>query len=285
MIIDGKTISNYILADLLNRVDELEEDFKIQPHLAVLRVGDDPAISSYIAQKEKMAKQIGAVVSVYNFPDSISQKALKESMDFLQEKTDVHGVILQLPVPRHIDYEALIKDIHPSKDVDGFVPSSPFVIPIANAVLKILEIPMIKQTEKTGESFNDWLRSKKIVVMGKGKTGGLPIIELLRERGADVTVIDSKTQNPAEITQQADIVVTAVGKPHVLTADMIKKDAILIGIGMSRTEEGAFAGDYDEEDIKDKAEWYTPIPGGVGPVNVACLMENLVLAAENSARN
>ncbi len=285
MIIDGKTISNYILADLLHRVDELDQDFQVQPHMAVIRVGEDPAISSYIAQKEKMAKQIGAVVSVYNFPDSVNQQTLKECIAFLQDKTDVHGLILQLPVPSHIDYEALIKEIHPNKDVDGFVPNSQFIIPIANAVMKVLEIPMIKETEKTGESFNEWLASKKIVVMGKGKTGGLPVIELLKKRGEDVTVIDSKTPHPSEITQQADIIITAVGKPHVLTSDMIKKDAILVGIGLSRTEEGTFVGDYDEEDIKDKAGWYTPIPGGVGPVNVACLMENLVVATEKSLKN
>ncbi|HEX7042366.1 MAG TPA: bifunctional 5,10-methylenetetrahydrofolate dehydrogenase/5,10-methenyltetrahydrofolate cyclohydrolase [Patescibacteria group bacterium] len=285
MIIDGKTISNYILADLLNRVDELDRDFNIQPHMAVVRVGEDPAISSYIAQKEKMAKKIGAIVSVYNFPDSVNQETLKESLDFLQTKTDIHGIILQLPVPAHIDYEKLILDIHPDKDVDGFRPNSGFVIPIANAVMKILEIPMIRETEKTGESFNDWLLSKEIVVMGKGKTGGLPIIELLRKRGLEPIVIDSQTPNPSIITKSADIVITAVGKPGTLTADMIKKDSILIGVGMGLNSEGKFVGDYNEEEIKDKAGWYTPIPGGVGPVNVACLMENLVTAAENSIKN
>src|SRR5262249_38093836 len=150
---------------------------------------------------------------------------------------------------------------------------------------KILEIPMIKETEKSGASFNDWLRSKKIVVMGKGKTGGQPVIDLLKKRGANVTVIDSATTHVQDITQEADIIVTAIGKPEILTADMIKKDAILIGIGMSMNEEGKFVGDYNEDDIKDKASWYTPIPGGAGPVNVACLMENLVIATENALKN
>ncbi len=285
MIIDGRTIANHILAELLIRVDDLQEEYNIQPHLAVIRVGEDPAITSYINQKEKMAKKIGAVVSVYNFPESVTQQTLKESIAFLQQKTDIHGLILQLPVPSHINYEELIHDIHPDKDVDGFVSGSQFVIPVASAVMKALEIPMIKETLTTGASFNEWVRSKKIVVMGKGKTGGLPIIQLLRERGADVRVIDSQTENPTAITQEADIVITAVGKPNILTADMIKKDAILIGIGMGMDTEGNFVGDYNEKDIQDKAAWYTPIPGGVGPINVACLMENLVIAAEHSVKN
>jgi methylenetetrahydrofolate dehydrogenase (NADP+)/methenyltetrahydrofolate cyclohydrolase len=285
MIIDGRTIANHILRDLATRVLILEDTYNIRPHLAVIRVGEDPAITSYINQKDKMAKEIGATLSVYNFPESVSTEQLKQSIDFLQENGDIHGIILQLPVPPHIDYEKLILDIHPDKDVDGFRPNSQFTIPVATAVIKILEIPMIKDALKTGESFNEWLRSKKIVVMGKGKTGGQPVSDLLRQRGADVVVIDSTTTLIKEKTLEADIIITAVGKPEILTKDMIKKDAILIGIGMSMDENGKFVGDYNEEDIKDTASWYTPIPGGVGPVNVACLMENLVIAAEKSLKN
>lgn len=290
MIIDGRTIANHILNDLAARVHILQDTYDIQPHMAVIRVGDDPAITSYINQKDKMAREIGVTLSVYNFPDSVTQEQLKEAIDFLQNLSTgkhgtVHGLILQLPVPPHIDYEKLILDIHPDKDVDGFRPNSSFVIPIAAAVFKLLEIPMIKETVETGESFNEWLRSKKIVVMGKGKTGGQPVIDLLKERGANVRVIDSSTTHVADITQEADIIITAVGKPEILTADMIKKDAILIGIGMSMDENNKFIGDYNEENIKDKASWYTPIPGGAGPVNVACLMENLVIATETTLKN
>lgn len=285
MIIDGRTIANHILAELTIRVDELQEKYGIQPHLAVIRVGDDPAITSYINQKDKKAKEIGAILSVYNFPESVTTQQLKESINFLQEKSDIHGIILQLPVPTHVDYEKLILDIHPDKDVDGFRPNSQFVIPIANAVMKLLEIPMIKETQNSGESFNEWLRSKKIVVMGKGKTGGQPVIDLLKQRETNVTVIDSSTTLVKEKTLEADIIITAVGKPEILTADMIKKDVILIGIGMNMDENGKFVGDYNEDAIKDKASWYTPIPGGAGPVNVACLMENLVIATENALKN
>ncbi len=291
MIIDGRTIANHILAQLLVRVDNLQEKYGIQPHMAVIRVGDDPATTSYVNQKAKKAKEIGAVLSAYNFPDNVTEKKLKESIDFLQSQTDpakeagIHGLILQLPVPLGIDYEKLILDIQPEKDIDGFRPNSPFTIPIASAVLKILEIPAIKETVETGESFLEWLRSKKIVVMGKGKTGGQPIIDILKKQAADVTVVDSSTVNRELITKEADIIVTAVGKPHILTPDMIKKDVILLGVGISMDENGKFAGDYNEEEIQHIASWYTPIPGGVGPVNVACLMENLVIATENSVKN
>lgn len=285
MILDGRTIANHILNELADKVHLMDDKYDIRPHLAVIRVGDDPAITSYINQKDKMAKEIGATLSVYNFPESVSTQQLKDSIDFLQEKSDIHGLILQLPVPSHIDSEALILNIHPDKDVDGFRPNSQFVIPIATAILKLLEVPMMKEAIETGESYNEWLRSKKIVVMGKGKTGGQPVIDVLRSRGATVEVIDSQTTNVKEKTLQADIIITAVGKPEILTSEMVKKDVILISIGMSMNEEGKFVGDYDPEDIKDKASWYTPIPGGVGPVNVACLMENLVTATENSFKN
>lgn len=285
MILDGRTIANHTLNKLADRVHLMDDEYNTRPHLAVIRVGDDPAITSYINQKDKMAKEIGATLSVYNFPESVTTQELKESIAFLQQKSDIHGLILQLPVPQHIDYEHLILDIHPEKDVDGFRPNSPFVIPIASAILKLLEIPMMKETLETGDSYNDWLISKNIVVIGKGKTGGQPVIDVLQGRGAHVAIVDSQTTHVTDLTLQADIIISAVGKPNILTKDMIKKDAILISIGMSMNEQGTFVGDYDPENIKDKASWYTPVPGGVGPVNVACLMENLVIATENALKN
>lgn len=285
MLIDGRTIANDILEDLTKRVHELEESYNIQPHLAVIRVGDDPATTSYIEQKDKTAKKIGAVVSVYNFPSNVNADDLKTAIDFLQSKTDIHGTILQLPLSPHLDSEKLLLEIHPDKDVDGFRPQSPFVVPIAQAVIKALEIPYSKTVAETKQTFDEWLQSQKIVVMGKGKTGGQPVIALLRKRGTHVTIIDSQTQNPETITKQADILICAVGKEEVITREMLKKDVVLLGIGMHINKDGSFAGDYDEKEIKDTASWYTPIPGGMGPINVACLMENLVQAAENTVKN
>ncbi len=284
MLLDGKTVANYILAGLIERVDLLQEQ-NIQPHLAVIQVGENPESTSYIVQKEKKAREIGVVVSVYNHPEDISQEKLQETIDFLQKDGTIHGIILQLPIPKSLDAQKLIDSIPPEKDVDGFVPNSPFIVPIAAAIMKLLEVPMMKEALTTGESFNEWLLSKQIVVMGKGTTGGMPIIQELQKRGVEPIVIDSKTQNPTEATKRADIIITAVGKPGILTRDMIKEDAILLNVGMTREGDGKFVGDYTEEDIKDIAGWYSPTPGGVGPVNVACLLENVVIAAEKTSSN
>ena len=284
MLLDGRTIANHILEDLTLRVHALEEKSHIQPHLAVISVGEDAATLSYIEQKKKRAQEIGAVVSVYKHPTNVTQQEIQQTIDFLQEQGGIHGIILQLPIPAHLDETALINSIHPDKDVDGFVLNSPYVVPVAAAIFKLLEVPMIKETIENGISYNEWLRSKNIVVMGKGKTGGTPIIAELKKREVMPHVIDSQTSNPEEITRHADIIICAVGKRGVLTKDMVKKDAILLNIGMTMSDNEKFVGDYDEEDIKDIASWYTPTPGGVGPVNVACLMENLVRAAENSVK-
>lgn len=286
MILDGRTVANHILAELIVRVDALAEK-GIIPHLAVIRVGNNPETTSYITQKEKKGKEIGAVVSVYNHPDSVTQDKLQETINFLKEDKATHGMILQLPIPKNLDEQTLIQSIDPEKDVDGFVPHSPFVVPIASAIMKLLEVPMIRETMDAGESFsfNEWLKMKEIVVMGKGPTGGMPIIIELKKRGAQPKIIDSHTENPEAITKKADIIITAVGKPNILTKDMVKKDVILLNVGMTRGDDEKFYGDYNEEDIKDIASWYTPTPGGVGPVNVACLLENVIISAENTIKN
>ncbi|HEV2339300.1 MAG TPA: bifunctional 5,10-methylenetetrahydrofolate dehydrogenase/5,10-methenyltetrahydrofolate cyclohydrolase [Patescibacteria group bacterium] len=282
MIIDGRTIANSILENLSQRIRKLQKNYGIEPHLVVIRVGEDPAITSYIAQKEKMAKKIGAIVSVYNFPSNVTEDELKACLDFLQTKTNIHGTILQLPLPPHLDGKKLLLEIRAEKDVDGFRPNSQFPVPIAQAVIKCLKIPYVKVAEKTEQIFDEWLKSKTVIVIGKGKTGGQPVIDALQKKGIHPMIIDTRTEHPEVILKQADIIISAVGKEHVITKNILKKDVILIGIGIHMTDEGKFAGDYNETEIKDIASWYTPVPGGVGPVNVACLMENLVIATENA---
>lgn len=282
MIIDGKAISQLLLSDLAKRVHALQHDHNITPHLAVLRLGNDPAISSYVAQKEKMAKEIGAYVSVYNYPVNSTEKQLRDAIHFLQTKGDIHGLIVQLPLPSHLHEENLLKEINPTMDVDGFKESSPFIVPLASAVLYILEVVYEKITDEKEDTFMKWLANKFIVVIGKGKTGGQPIINLFQKFGIHPHTVDSKTKNPQILTSQADIIISAVGKKGVITSESVKKDVVLIGIGMGKDTDGKFYGDYETDDMKDKASFYTPIPGGVGPVNVAKLMENLVIAAEKS---
>ncbi len=278
MVIDGRTIANHILEDLTIRVKSLEKKYGIQPHMAVVRVGDDPATTSYIDSKQKTAAKIGATVSVYNHPESISQEKLRDTLQFLQKNPSIHGIILQLPIPKHLDEKELLQEISPEKDVDGFVKDSKFIVPVASAILKILEF--VRDKESPQDNLLSFLITKKIVVIGKGTTGGGPVIAILQKLGIQPIVIDSSTAKHEQLTMDADIIIPAVGKADIIRSDNIKKDVILIGIGMHRNDDQTFGGDYSEIDIAKKASWYTPNPGGVGPVNVAMLMQNLVIAAE-----
>ncbi len=284
MVIDGKQLAEKILEELAVRVEKLKEEKSITPHLAVIRVGDDPATTAYVNQKKRMGEKIGGVVSIYNFDKNDSQEKVLECIEFLQKKGDINGLIIQLPLPRQLNEEILTNAVEKDKDVDGFRKDSGFSEPIAEAVIRILEEIFLQeqQNKNTGsKEFLSWLKPQKIVVMGKGKTGGKPIIHILNNLGITPTIVDSKTPNMEELTQSADILVCAIGKGKIITEGMIKKDAILLGIGMHRESDGKLHGDYDSEEIAGKAAYYTPIPGGIGPVNAAMLLVNVVNAAEN----
>ncbi len=284
MLIDGRLLAQKILEDLSKKVYNLQETYNKQPHLAIIKVGDDPATASYVRQKEKMGKQIGGIVSTYNYPESISQEELMKSINFLQKEGEIDGLIVQLPLPAHLHEDELTQAVDANKDVDGFREDSDYVMPIAAAVIRILEDVFQEETAKKNtnlKEFEEWLKGQKIVVMGKGKTGGRPIIEILKKMGITPVIVDSKTQNRDEVTRSADILVCAVGgKGTIVNESMIKKDAILIGIGMHMGPDGKLHGDYETEDIKQKAAYYTPVPGGVGPVNAAMLFVNVVKAAK-----
>jgi len=283
MLIDGKQLAEKILVELSRRVEKLKEEKKIVPHLAVIRVGDDPATTSYVNQKKRMGEKIGGTVSIYNFPFTIQQDKVLECIDFLQKEGNIHGLIVQLPLPSQLDEEILTQAVDKDKDVDGFRQDSSFNEPIAEAVIRILEEVFLVERQKkktTAKEFISWLKPQKIAIMGKGKTGGKPIINIFKSLMLNPIIIDSKTPNREEITKTADILICAVGKGKIITEGMIKKDAILICIGMSLGPDGKLRGDYDSEDIKDKASYYTPVPGGVGPVNAAMLLTNVVDAAE-----
>ncbi|HEX8965284.1 MAG TPA: bifunctional 5,10-methylenetetrahydrofolate dehydrogenase/5,10-methenyltetrahydrofolate cyclohydrolase [Patescibacteria group bacterium] len=283
MLIDGRLLSQKILEELSKKVYNLQETYNKQPHLAIIKVGDDPATASYVRQKEKMGKQIGGLVSTYNYPESVSQEELMKSINFLQKKGEIDGLIIQLPLPKHLDEDALTLAVDADKDVDGFREDSDYVMPIAAAVIRILEDVFEEESAKkntTLKEFTKWLKEQKIVVMGKGKTGGRPIIEILKKMSITPVIVDSKTQNREEVTKSADILVCAVGgKGTIINESMIKKDAILIGIGMHMGADGKLHGDYETEEISQRAAYYTPVPGGVGPVNAAMLFVNVVKAA------
>jgi methylenetetrahydrofolate dehydrogenase (NADP+)/methenyltetrahydrofolate cyclohydrolase len=297
MLINGKHIAEQIFSDLKQRVSSLN----FTPKLGVILVGEDPASEAYVMQKQLKADNINAEVAIFQFPIDTQTETLLDKIRSLNSDSTTHGIIVQRPLPPHINTDVLQEEIDESKDVDGFKSTSPFHVPVVLAVLRILnEVYVSLRAKEMSDAIsssqiaasptaprNDnllvWLKTKQVVLIGKGSTAGKPLMDYLNEMGVAFQSIDSKTENPEEITKQADIIISSVGKGSIITREMIKPGVVLIGIGIFRGEDGKLHGDYEEEQIKDIAAFYTPTPGGVGPINVAMLLENLVMAAENSA--
>jgi len=271
MIIDGKQIRDQILENLNKEVKNL----KITPALAIILVGDNRASAAYVKQKSLAGEKIGAKVIVKNLNSNISKDELENLINQLNKDTSIHGIIIQLPLPEHLNEEEISDKVLPEKDVDGFVPGSKFKPATAMGVIELLKRSGVE------------IKGKNAVVVGRGKIAGRPTAELLREEGARVEVVHSKTENPAEITKKADILVSAVGKPNLITADMVKPGAVVVDVGTTpvypQSEEqnpkSKIIGDVDFETVTKIASKITPVPGGVGPMTVAALMQNLVTAA------
>lgn len=279
MEINGKEIAHRIYDELKNNVLELTKKGVI-PHLVVLLIGNNPSSVAYVNQKKKWAEFIGAQVTVEKYEDTVSQEELERRIQTVNDDASVHAILIQIPLPPHLDETTLTELITAEKDIDGFRPDSPFTPPLASAVLTVLEEIMRRAREM--HDFISWIQSKNIVLIGKGKAGGKPISTVLSRKNIAHTVIDSKTENAEELMREADIIITAVGKKHIVTPDKIKPGVILIGVGMNLDEHKNLFGDYVKDEIKDRVSFYTPTPGGIGPVNVACLLQNLILAANRA---
>ncbi|MEK9143953.1 MAG: bifunctional 5,10-methylenetetrahydrofolate dehydrogenase/5,10-methenyltetrahydrofolate cyclohydrolase [Patescibacteria group bacterium] len=268
MKIDGRTIADAILNSLTQEVSKLKQQ-GITPNLAVIQVGDDPGSTAYIRQKQKTADKIGAKLILCHQPSAISDQQLQKIIENFNNDPLIHGIIVQRPLPKNLHAD----HIRLSKDVDGFLPNSPYPVPVAAAVLMILEqLTGPGPVKKQGQA-------PSIVVIGRGETAGKPIADALIKRGSNVTIVHSQTPKPDDAIRAADIVISCVGKPNVVRRDNVKENVVLVSVGIFRDNEGKLHGDYEEDEIKDIASSYTPTPGGVGPVNVAALMTNLVAAA------
>jgi methylenetetrahydrofolate dehydrogenase (NADP+)/methenyltetrahydrofolate cyclohydrolase len=276
MKLDGRAIAAEIIESLQKRTAKLISR-KTIPHLLIIMTLDDPQTEAYIRQKLLRAKQIGAKVTLKRTSQKISQEKLLEIIDSANRDRKIQGIIIQRPMPKQIDEMAVAETVIVEKDVDGFNPKSKFTAPVALAVLKFVETAR-------GEEISEFLKTRKIAVIGKGTTAGRPTINLLNRLGFSFHIIDSKTPDAEreKILKSSDIIISCVGK-KILSKDDIKSNAFLIGVGM-HVEDDKLHGDYDEDDIKDKVSFYTPTPGGVGPVNVSMLMKNLVEAAENLSK-
>jgi methylenetetrahydrofolate dehydrogenase (NADP+)/methenyltetrahydrofolate cyclohydrolase len=274
MKIEGKTLADTILQALALKVSLLKDT----PTLAVILVGDNPASLAYIKQKQNAAKTIGAKIIFNHQQTEISIATLKEFVDEYNNDPSIHGLIIQRPLPSAMgDATPVLNAVSPKKDVDGFVPNSPFDVPVASAVGEILK--HVHSQEKNKNKFLPWVKQKNIVVVGRGETAGAPIASYLQKLECATSVIHSQTPNPKELMKKADIIISCVGKSRVVRREAIKPGVILISVGIWRDGEGKLHGDYEEAEIASIASFYTPTPGGVGPVNVACLMKNLLQAA------
>jgi len=277
MIIDGKLLAQSLLSGLSEHVATL----KIKGHtptLAVILVGDDPASLAYIRQKQKAAEQIGARVVFSHQPATINRDVLRTLIETYNADSTVDGLIVQRPVPDLLgDVSDILNTISKNKDVDGFLPDSPFDVPISLAVGEILQ-NAYTLTGASEKNYEEWLRHQRITVIGRGETAGAPILRYLEKQDCTTSVIHTASVHPETIMKQSDIIISCVGAAGIVPASVVKPGAILISVGLWRDAEGKLRGDYDEHEIAGVALCYTPTPGGVGPVNVSCLMQNLIKA-------
>src|SRR3989344_1586728 len=284
MKIDGQQLARRIVRDLRLRVKELQKT-GTTPHLAVIWVGNDPASASFIKQKSLAAAAIGARLSVHQFKKTPLYQKLAEFIREASRDPKIHGIIVQRPLPPSLSAQSLCKLVPRNKDVDGFLPKSAHVPPIGCAMFRLFNEIYFNKLQKTAPPDDNyskplltWLKDKHIVLMGRGETAGRPIAATLSKYRLPFIMLNSRSDHPEEYLKDADIVISAIGRSAVVNPDHLKNGVILIGVGMER-KKNKLKGDYDESQVEKIARFYTPMPGGTGPVNVACLMENLVDAA------
>lgn len=273
-IIDGKLISKQIKDELKEKVAKLKSDGK-EACLAVIQVGCDPASTVYVGNKKKACEYIGIKSVAYELPEETTEGELLEIIEKLNGDDSVHGILVQLPVPKHINEEHIINAISPLKDVDGFHPASVGALSIGKkGFVSCTPAGIIQLLKRSGIE----IEGKECVVVGRSNIVGKPMAMLLLRENGTVTVCHSKTTNLKEVCRRADILVVAVGKPKMIDASYVKEGATVIDVGIHRNENGKLCGDVDYESVEPVAGAITPVPGGVGPMTIAMLMNNCVEA-------
>ena len=275
VVISGKDLSQELKDAMKEEVSELSLKYGRVPHLAVVLVGNNPSSISYVTGKEKACEYVGIKNSTIKLSEDITEEELINVVNELNQDNGVDGILVQLPLPKHINEEKIIESIAIEKDVDGFHPLN-----VANlwlkkdAMLPCTPKGIIKLLEKA----NITIAGKNAVVIGRSNIVGLPISKLLLDRNATVTIAHSKTVDLANVTNKADILIVAVGKARMLKREMVKEGAVVIDVGVNRDENGKLCGDVDFLDVVDVAGVITKVPGGVGPMTITCLMENTIIA-------
>lgn len=275
-LLNGKIVSDIIKDDLKNIVDDMRNNKNIKVCLSVIQVGDDPASSVYVRNKKKACEYIGIDCDLIKLSNDVSQNDIENIIEILNHDNRVNGIMVQLPLPKHLNERKILSKIYPSKDVDGFseynvgslmLGNGDIVACTPSGIIKILE------------HYNIDIAGKECVVVGRSNIVGKPMAMLLLQNNGTVTICHSKTQLLTEICKRADILVCAIGKPKYFNKDYIKDGAVVIDVGIHRMDDGKLCGDVDFEDVKDIVSAITPVPNGVGKVTVAMLMHNCVQAA------
>lgn len=277
-IIDGKALAQTIRGNLKVEVEDLKKE-GIKPKLAVIMVGEDKASQIYVKNKSKACEEIGIEYEEYFLKTETTMDELLELIRKLNNDDNIHGILLQSPLPKHLDIDAAFREISPDKDVDGFNPvnvgklclnQDGFVSCTPYGVVKMLE------------EYNIPTEGANTVIIGRSNIVGKPLVQCMLNKNATVTVCHSKTKDIEKITQKADIIIAALGKPNFVKSDMVKEGSVIIDVGINRLDSGKIVGDIDYENVAPKASYITPVPGGVGPMTVAMLMSNVVKAAKKN---
>ena len=279
-ILNGKEVAKKVKEEVAREVEKLKQE-GINPKLSVIMVGNDSASAVYVKNKSNACKKTGIEFEEYLLPEETEESELFELIEKLNNDDSVHGILLQSPIPKHIDIEKAFNLISPEKDVDGFnainvgnltIGRDCFVSCTPYGVMRLLK------------EYNIDVEGKRAVVIGRSNIVGKPMLQCLLAKNATVTICHSKTVDTEAITREADILVSAVGKPNFVTADMVKDGAVVIDVGINRMQDGKLLGDVKFDEVEPKASFITPVPGGVGPMTIAMLVENVVKAAKNSKK-
>ena len=277
-IIDGKAISAAVRGEIKENTQKLMAETGVQPGLAVIIVGTDPASQVYVRNKRRACEEVGFYSESYELPEETTQAELEALVDRLNGNPAIHGILCQLPLPKHLNEESILLRIAPTKDVDAFHPYNVGRIMIGNQ--KFLPCTPAGVMELIRRSGID-CTGKECVVVGRSNIVGKPMAMLLLQANGTVTICHSRTKDLSEVTRRADILVVAIGKADFITGDMVKEGAVVIDVGMNRTQEGKLCGDVDFDGVAPVASYITPVPGGVGPMTITMLLINTLTAAKN----
>ena len=275
-IMDGKALSLKLKEQMKQRIAQLKQQ-GINPKLVVVLVGDNSASQVYVRNKHKSCGEVGIESEVITMPEQTTQQELLEVVERLNQDETVDGILVQLPLPKQIDEKTVLRSILPEKDVDGFHPVNVGLLSIGDECFApATPSGIIAMFQEYGID----IAGKNCVVIGRSNIVGKPMAALLLKNNATVTICHSKTEDLASYTRRADVVIVATGRRHTLTAEMVKEGAVVVDVGMNRNEQGKLCGDVDYEEVKEKASFITPVPGGVGPMTITELLENTIQAAQ-----